>query len=217
MKVVISLGGSVLSPENASYIPEVAELIRRVSQEHDLYIVVGGGKTARRYIAAARVFCTDEQYLDTIGIAATRLNALLINAFFKKPIPETIEAAAAMQPPVIMGGTVPGHSTDAVAAMLARKVKADRLVIATDVDGIYDKDPKQYPAARKLDSIHIQELRAMAGGTWEKAGTNAVIDGIACRIIDEERISTCVVNGKDVKMLENAIYGEKFNGTVVEV
>jgi len=44
-----------------------------------------------------------------------------------------------------------------------------------------------------------------------------VIDGIACRIIDEEKISTCVVNGKDVKMLENAIYGEEFNGTVVEV
>ncbi len=217
MKVVISLGGSVLSPENASYIPEVANLIIRVSQEHDLYIVVGGGKTARHYITAARVFCTDEQYLDTIGIAATRLNALLINAFFKKPIPETIEAAAAMQPPVIMGGTVPGHSTDAVAAMLARRMRADRLVIATDVDGIYERDPKRYPGAKKLDSIHIRELRAMAGDTWKKAGMNAVIDGIACRIIDEEKISTCVVNGKDVKMLENAIYGEEFNGTVVEV
>ncbi len=217
MRVVVSLGGSVLSPENAGYIPEVAHLITRISQEHHLYIVVGGGRTARRYINAARVFCTDENYLDTLGIAATRLNALLLNAFFRKPIPETIDEAAEMDPPVIMGGTAPGHSTDAVAAMLARKVKPDRLIIATDVDGIYERDPKRYPGAKKLDTIHIRELRTMTGETWQKAGMNAVIDGIACRIIDEEKIFTCVVNGKDVKTLENAIYGNKFNGTVVEV
>jgi len=116
-----------------------------------------------------------------------------------------------------MGGTTPGHSTDAVAAMLAREVKAERLIIATDVDGIYDKDPKKYEDAKKLDRMSIKGLRKMAGEEWKKAGESAVIDSIACRIIEEEKIETFVVNGKRLDELENAIYGKKFNGTVVEV
>ncbi|RLF47814.1 MAG: UMP kinase [Thermoplasmata archaeon] len=217
MKVVISLGGSLISLNESDYIKEVANLIKKASKDFDLYIVVGGGKLAREYIQAARKFCSDERYLDKLGIMATRLNAMLINSFFKKEIPESIEDAAKMAPPVIMGGTTPGHSTDAVAAMLAREVKAERLIIATDVDGIYDKDPKKYEDAKKLDRMSIKELRKMAGEEWKKAGESAVIDSIACRIIEEEKIETFVVNGKRLDELENAIYGKKFNGTVVEV
>ncbi len=217
MKVVISLGGSLISLKESDYIKEVANLIKKASKDFDLYIVVGGGKLAREYIQTARKFCSDERYLDKLGIMATRLNAMLINSFFKKEIPESIEDAAKIAPPVIMGGTTPGHSTDAVAAMLAREVNAERLIIATDVDGIYDKDPKKYEDAKKLDKISIKELRKMAGEEWKKAGESAVIDSIACRIIEEEKIETFVVNGKKLNELENAIYGKKFNGTVVEV
>lgn len=217
MKVVISLGGSLISLNESDYIKEVANLIKKVSKDFDLYIVVGGGKLAREYIQAARKFCNDERYLDKLGIMATRLNAMLINSFFKKEIPESIENAAKMAPPVIMGGTTPGHSTDAVAAMLAREIKAECLIIATDVDGIYDKDPKKYKDAKKLDRISIKELRKMAGEEWKKAGESAVIDAIACKIIEEEKIETFVVNGKKLDELENAIYGKKFNGTVVEI
>jgi uridylate kinase len=217
MKVVISLGGSLISLNESDYIKEVANLIKTASKDFDLYIVVGGGKLAREYIQVARKFCNDERYLDRLGIMATRLNAMLINSFFKKEIPESIENAAKMAPPVIMGGTTPGHSTDAVAAMLAREIKAECLIIATDVDGIYDKDPKKYKDAKKLDRISIKELRKMAGEEWKKAGESAVIDAIACKIIEEEKIETFVVNGKKLDELENAIYGKKFNGTVVEI
>jgi len=217
MKVVISLGGSLLSLEDVGYIKKIAHLIKKISDGHKLYVVVGGGRIARDYIRVARNFCQDEKYLDTIGIAVTRLNALLLNSFFMKKIPETIEGAARMNPPLIMGGTTPGHSTDAVAAMLAKEIGADRLVIATDVDGIYDKDPKKYGDAKKFDRIHISKLREMAGENWSRAGENAVIDPIACKIIEENRMETVVVNGKNLKELENAIYGKKFKGTVVEV
>jgi len=217
MKVVISLGGSLISLENPEYIKEIGFLIKKVSKDIDLYIVVGGGKLARSYINTAREFCKDERYLDKLGILATRLNALLINSFFKKKLPTTIEEASKMEPPVIMGGTTPGHSTDAVAAMLAKHVKANRLIIATDVDGIYDKDPKKYEDAKKFDKIGIEMLRKLSGEEWKKAGESVIIDAIACKIIEEERIKTFVVNGKKLDELENAIYGKEFNGTVVEV
>ncbi|MBC7128287.1 MAG: UMP kinase [Thermoplasmatales archaeon] len=217
MKVVVSLGGSLLSLDNPEFIEKLSLLLKKISDEISLFIVVGGGKTARNYISTGRKFCEDERYLDEIGIAATRLNAYLINSFFRKKIPLTIEEALQIGPPVVMGGTFPGHSTDAVAAMLAKEARADHLVIATDVDGIYDKDPKIYRDAIKFDKIRIDKLIEMVGGEWKMAGYKVVVDPVACKIIRDGRIKTFVVNGKNLKELENAIYGKEFNGTVIEV
>ncbi|MCD6512228.1 MAG: UMP kinase [Thermoplasmata archaeon] len=215
MKIVISLGGSVISEMNGNYIKKFAEFVS--SSEHSFYIVVGGGKIAREYISFARSLGADEEYLDRIGIMATRLNAMLLNTFFMKKIPETIEEAKSMSPPVIMGGTEPGHSTDAVAAMLAREVKADKLIIATNVDGIYDRDPAVYKDAKKFDRISINELRKMVGDKWNMAGKNVVVDAIACRIIDGAKIKTFVVYGKEIDEIKNAIYGREFKGTEIVV
>ncbi len=217
MKVVVSLGGSLLSLDNPEFIEKISMLLKKISEKIPLFIVVGGGKTARDYISIGRKFCRDERYLDEIGIMATRLNAYLINSFFRKKIPETIEDAIQTGPPVVMGGTTPGHSTDAVAAMLAVAGNANHLVIATDVDGIYDKDPKIYRDAIKFDRIGIDELIKMVGNEWRIAGYKVVVDPVACKIIKEGKIKTFIVNGKNIKELENAIYLRKFNGTVIEV
>lgn len=219
MKVVLALGGSIIPVEEPETIINIGSLLKKCACNVELYIVVGGGKTARSYIKAARTFGVGEEFLDEIGIAATRLNAMLLKPFIcpRKDTPETIDEAAAMTPPVVMGGTTPGHSTDAVGAMLASAVNAERFVIATDVDGIYDSDPKKNPEARKFDSISIKELRKMSSDEWNEAGKSSAIDGIACRIIDENRIKTYVVNGKNAADLENAIYGREFKGTVIEV
>lgn len=219
MRVAIALGGSLLALDRTEYIAELGERLRTMSRDVDLYLVVGGGRTARNYIQAGRSLGAPEEVLDHLGIAATRLNALLVKATLgdQRPVPLTIEEAAATPPPVVMGGTVPGHSTDAVAALLARAVGAYRLVIATDVDGIYSADPKQDAQARRYTRISIRELRAMCPHTWRAAGTSSVVDGVACRIIEEEHLPTRVVNGKDLSSLENAIYGREFKGTIIEV
>jgi len=218
MKIVISLGGSIISPDDINFI-KIEEHLKKISKEVDLYIVTGGGKIARKYIKAARKLGASEEFLDKIGIEATRLNALLISSFFYEnvDIPLAIEDASEAKPPVVMGGTIPGHSTDAVGAMLAREIKADRFIIATDVDGIYDEDPKKNPNAKRYDSIPINKLRSMISDKWEKAGESFIIDGIACKIIDEAKIPTCVINGKNLESLENAIYGREFKGTRIEV
>ncbi|MGC9554042.1 MAG: UMP kinase [Thermoplasmatota archaeon] len=219
MRVAIALGGSLLDLDRTEYIAELGCLLRAVSRDLDLYLVTGGGRTARAYIRAGRSLGAPEEVLDRLGIAATRLNALLVKATLddQRPVSLSIEEAAASPPPVVMGGTVPGHSTDAVAAMLARAVGARRLVIATDVDGIYTADPKRDARARRYQSISIGELRSMCPDEWRAAGTSSVVDGIACRIIEEERLPSAVVSGKNLQDLENAIYGREFNGTTIEV
>ncbi|MCD6473774.1 MAG: UMP kinase [Thermoplasmata archaeon] len=215
MKIVVSLGGSLLYPLNEEYIQKVANFIKNCNEE--LYIVTGGGKIAREYISMARKSGVSERYLDRIGIAVTRINAMLLASYFKKRVPCSIEAASKMAPPVIMGGTTPGHSTDAVAAKLASVVKADLLVIATDVDGIYDRDPKKHSNVSMFEKIGIDELQKIAGRGWKKAGANVVIDAIACRVIKRARIKTIVLNGRNLKQLENAIYGRQFKGTEIIV
>lgn len=208
----------MISPDDTGF-NDIGARLKKISEELALYIVTGGGKTARQYIRAARALTVSEEFLDTLGIHATRLNALLLSAFFGEhtEIPCTVEHAAHSPPPVVMGGTTPGHSTDAVGAMLARKLHADRFIVATDVDGIYTEDPKKNPSADMYETLSIRELRSMTSEVWEQAGKSSIIDGVACRIIEEAKISTRVVNGKNLDALENAIYGREFKGTRIEV
>ena len=59
---------------------------------------------------------------------------------------------------IIIGGTKPGHSTDYVGAELASKINADKLIIATNVDGVFDKDPNKYKKAKQIREITIDKL-----------------------------------------------------------
>ena len=219
MAAVVALGGSVLNPEQPASIKDMGRVLVRISKKIDLYVVTGGGKTARTYIHVGRTLGVAEPTLDQLGIQATRLNAWLLKALLDdtRPVPTTVEAAAQMTPMVIMGGTLPGHSTDAVGAQLARAVSAERFIIATDVDGIYTADPRRNPQATRYGRLTVAQLEAMCPATWDAAGTSTVVDGIACRIIAQERIPTFVLKGTNLESLENAIYGREFNGTIVEV
>ena len=56
-----------------------------------------------------------------------------------------------------MGGTVPGHTTDAVAIALAKECGARNCIIATNVPHVYDKDPRKYDDAKPMFDISIEE------------------------------------------------------------
>ncbi len=218
MKVVISLGGSILSPEDVTFIHNVSSLLKKASKDMTLYIVTGGGKFARAYINAARYFTHNEKKLDRIGILATKMNALLLATALDCPhqVPSTIDKAMQATNSIVMGGTIPGQSTDAVGATLALRLNADKFIIATDVNGVYTDDPKTHHQAKKYDIIHIDKLIKLCNKKWQ-AGLNVIIDKKACKIIKKGNIKTIVLNGKDLKSLENALYDKQFDGTIIEV
>ena len=220
-KIVISIGGSVLFPLefDVHFFKKLVKLLHRLSNTHQLFVVVGGGSIARAYIRLGRDLGLPEQTLDSVGIDITRVNAKLLTSFIKisnQTIPLSTDAAMKLSNPiVVMGGTTPGHSTDMVGAELAKKLQASRFVIATNVDGIYDKDPNIHPHARQLPEIHIDELINTYGTQWNTAGKNMVIDAPALRIIKEARIPTVVVNGKRLDQLEQSLIGKPFHGTAI--
>ncbi|WP_456474085.1 UMP kinase [Candidatus Pyrohabitans sp.] len=222
MKAVLSLGGSIVASPgiNLDFIEGFASLIARLHREgHRLAVVVGGGRVAREYITAARSLGAGESFCDELGILATRMNARLVIAALGDlaypHVPERVEEVEEWDRIIVMGGTVPGHTTDAVAAMLGAKLGAELLVNATNVDGVYSEDPKKNPGARKYERISVEELLRIVGRE-HRAGASAVLDPKAVRIIGEHRLRTIVVKG-ELSRIEAALRGGEHHGTVVEV
>ncbi|UCH89138.1 MAG: UMP kinase [Thermoplasmata archaeon] len=223
--LAISIGGSIILQEKkeVDYLNKLAKLLISQSKRNKLFIVVGGGKLARTYIKFARDLGADEAFLDDIGIASTRLNArLLIAALdghaYPKPAKDFDEAwiASKSHSIVVMGGTHPGHTTDAVAAMLGERVGADRFINATAVDGVYSADPNKTPDAKKFKKLTPQKLLELTVTTEHKAGPHVVIDPLAARIIQRSGIPTYVVLGSDLKALREAFAGKAAAGTLIK-
>ena len=205
------------------FIGKFAALARELHKKHELAIVTGGGKTARKYIESAREFGASEVFCDLIGIEATRLNAMLLSAAIgpeanMEPPKDHLEALKALDSKkiVVMGGTEPGHSTDAVAALLAEYMKADLFINASDVDGVYDKDPKKDRSAKRYDKITAEQLVDMIKTKSVGAGRYELIDIVAVKVIQRSRIKTIFLSGRDLPNMKKAIEGRKFTGTTIE-
>ena len=196
---------------------EYAMVLRDLtSSDHTVFVVVGGGATARDYIRRARAFGADEAFCDLLGIAVTRLNARLLIAALGSaayPVPpetqEDASVAALSGRIVVMGGTTPGHTTDAVAAILAEYVHADILIDATSTDGIYTKDPKKHPDAVKLDELSPAHLVKIIADEKMAAGANLPLDMLAAKIIERSGILTVVLDGREPGQVVDAVKGKR--------
>ncbi len=224
MKTVISLGGFLFG--NSNDIENISHVISEIAERNEkIFVVCGGGEIARKSIKIARELGADETFCDYIGIEATRINAMLFIASLMekglsilKDVPSDYkDAAKAKEKIVVMGGTSPGHTTDAVAAILAEYVGADILVIATSVDGIYNKDPVLHKNAIKYDEITPRELLSISMPSEMIAGSHYAVDPIAVKIIERSRIKTVVINGKEPRNIVYAVEGrrEKHKGTEI--
>jgi len=226
-QTVISIGGSVLlHEERTDYIRQLAKMLAALSAERKICIVTGGGWVARYYIKAGRTFRASEEYLDLMGIDITRVNArLLITALTNEGAdvnlhpPHTVEEAASLSEKhgiVVMGGTVPGHTTDAVSASLASALGAKVLINATAVDGVYTADPKKDKNAQQIPIMSYGDLKEIIKKSGSKgAGPNVVFDPVAADIIEKEGIETRIVNGLRLEELKKAVIGEEFLGTLI--
>ncbi len=222
MRVVVSIGGSVLIEEmNPDRIKSYASVLREAAVSNEIFVVVGGGETARRYINVGRALGANEAICDRIGIDITRLNAyLLILALGDAAYPEVVRnyqdaPLAGGSGIVVMGGVSPGYTTDAVSAILAEYIGADLLINATSVDGVYSSDPKLDPASRRYERITAKELVEIVIGTRLDAGSTSVIDPVGAKVIERSGIRTIVLDGRNPLNILKAIKGDKIGTEIV--
>lgn len=221
--IVISLGGSVLVPDIVNNnIKQYRDVLSSLTETCRIFIVVGGGGEARRYIGAARDLNIDEGTADEIGILVTRLNAtLLMHALSKDCFPDIPTSyndaliAGESGKIVVMGGVTPAQTTDAVAAVLAERAGADLLINATAVDGIYTADPRKDASAQKIPFLTPDELIEIVQTGRMDAGANNVIDLVAAKVIQRSKIPMVVLDGREPENVLDLIRTGKNDGSLV--
>lgn len=107
---------------------------------------------------------------------------------------------------------------DTLSAIVATLVDADVLMILTDIDGVYDSNPKTNSNAKRIPVIHEinDEIRAMAGGAGSSRGTGGMATKVrAAEIAAEKHILTYILEGDDPENLYRVFNGEDI-GTVFD-
>ncbi|NMC58168.1 MAG: UMP kinase [Candidatus Methanofastidiosa archaeon] len=223
MKIVLKIGGSIVFPNkiDVDVIKNLSKQIISLSNTHQFLIVVGGGTIAREYLAALKSLGKDDTFLDFVGMDVARLNATLFMASLgdkapaevSKDFKHALSTLYAGKIP-LLGGTHPGHTTDAVSSMLAEFVNADLFVRFTNVDGVYDKDPRKFSDAKKYEKLSHEKLLDIVEDTRAEAGVNTVIDPLAAKILKRAKIKTIVVGKEEIKNIKAVIEG-KHKGTEI--
>lgn len=222
--IVVSVGGSLIVPDgiDTSFLKMFRSFVlEHMSRGFSFYIVVGGGRTARNFQAAAEEVRGDlcREDMDWLGIHSTRLNAHLMRTLFK----EHAQAKVVKNPghhlrgkaPIIIGaGWRPGWSTDYCAVLAAKKLGATKLVNLSNIDYVFDKDPRKFPDAKKIESIKWGEFRTLIPDHWDP-GLSSPFDPVAAEAAQKLGLEVAIMNGAHLKEFENYLAEKPFAGTII--
>ncbi len=221
--IILSLGGSLIAPKqiDIKFLKEFRKTIQKfLKKNHKFVIVCGGGAIARKFqkVASKQKKITARD-LDWLGIYATMINANFVKKIFgnlaeNKIIQNPTKKIKSNKKIILAGGWKPGWSTDYDAVLLAKNLKSKIVVNMSNIDYVYDKDPKKYKNAKKIKNICWKHFRKMVGSKW-KAGLNTPFDPIAAKEAERLKLKVFVI-GKNLKNFENLLNDKKFKGTVIE-
>lgn len=211
--IVMSLGGSLINPKEVD-VAFLKKFRKFVLDSKERFIVVcGGGYLARKYMNAARK--VSDRNPDWFGIQATWMHANLLWSLFELP-----PRAVFMKPEkvrfskiICAAGWKPGVSTDYDAVLWAELYNVDTVYNLTNVDYVYDRDPKR-EGAEPFPRLSWKEYDKLIG-PW-KSGLHAPFDPVAAKRAEKSRIRVVTLDGRKLNNLRKALAQQKFVGTVIE-
>lgn len=225
--IVISLGGSLIIPNkiNTDFLENFKKILLKNNKKYKFVVVCGGGKTARNYING---FPNDKKikkklfFQGLLGISSTRLNARFMTYFFNedanKGIPHDMEEVKKFlrKNPVVFCGALrykKNETSDGTAAKLARFFNTI-FINLTNVQGLYDKNPKKFHSAKFIPEISHKDFYKITKKIKYKPGQNFVLDQSAAKTIKKYNITTYIL-GSDLKNLDNVLNKKHFIGTKI--
>ncbi len=229
-RVLLKLSGEALMGDQGFGIdPQI--VLRIANEVKDVYslgvqvaVVIGGGNIFRGIKASAEGF--DRVTADHMGMLATVINALAIqDALEKMDVHTRVLSAIEMRQfaePYIKRRAVrhlekgrvvifaagtgnPYFSTDTTAALRAMEIKADVILKATKVDGIYDADPVKVAGAKMYAEIAYMDVLTQG---------LAVMDTTAISLCMDNKVPIIVFNIKTKGNIRRVIEGEKIGSLV---
>lgn len=226
-KIVISLGGSLVAPPDGidtNFLSTFNRFIRNKIEKdpsYQFFIVVGGGHTARHYRDAAKevIDKVTNEDLDWLGIHSTRLNAHLMRTIFRDiahpVILDRYDIIRKVEEPVVVAsGWRPGWSTDFCATMVCDDYTVDRVINMSNIEKVYDSDPKINPQAKPIDTITWADFQKLVGEEWTP-GMNVPFDPIAAKKAQELGLKVAIIKGNDFENLENYFLNKEYIGTTI--
>ncbi|MFL6582911.1 MAG: UMP kinase [Chthoniobacterales bacterium] len=230
-RIVLKLSGEALREPGAreNIAPQVVRNIaERIKEVHDLgvqtSVVIGGGNIWRGLSAAHRGM--DRTTADYMGMLATVINGLALKSSLSQLGLETrVQSAIDMRnvaEPFILGRAIrhlevgrivifvagtgnPYFSTDTTAALRASEIRADVILKATKVDGVYDSDPKTNPNAKRFERVSYTDALAKR---------LQVMDSTAFSLCMDNKIPIVVFDMNQPSNFSDIVLGRKV-GTVV--
>lgn len=213
MNLVVKIGGSLSIGSDGpkpDYFSEILPIIREIDKKNKLSVGIGGGQIVRDYAETILGFELSDEQKEECFIRIIDANVEFLSYLLDKKPLHSLEDYYGEE--AVVGGITPGRSTDANAALVAKEMDADLFVVMTDVDGIYEKDPEEDSDAEKIDRLGFDKLEKIKTETAPLE--YGVVDPKALEIIEENRIKTAVINGKDPENLKKVLEGKKV-GTVI--
>lgn len=221
---VLSLGGSLIVPDqiDTAFLKGFKKLIDGLTAKNQRFVIIcGGGRTARTYQGAARdvIKLTDED-IDWLGIHATRINAHLLRTIFHrtahpKIITHPLEKIRFGEKVLIAAGWRPGCSTDYDAVLIARQLKAKKLVNLSNIEYVYDRDPRRFKDAKKIERIDWKSFLKLLPDKWSP-GLNSPFDPVASKLAQKLGLEVDILDGKNLTNLKRCLSGKTFTGTVIK-
>ena len=229
-RVVLKLSGEALAGSRGYGIdPEVINRIARqikdvVETRVQIAVVVGAGNIWRGIAGSAKGM--DRATADYMGMLATVMNSLALQDALQAQGVDTrtqtaIEMRTVAEPyirrrairhmekgrvVIFAAGTGnPYFSTDTAAALRAAEIEAQAIIMAKQVDGVYDKDPLKHPDAIKYDRLSYMEMINQGLG---------VMDSTAASLCMDNNIPLIVFNLNQEGNIKRAVFGENI-GTYV--
>lgn len=227
-RILLKLSGEVLAGAAGKGIDNdtvlsICEAVKKVADEGvEVGIVVGGGNFWRGRTSEHM----DRARADHIGMLATAMNSLaLCDALEQLGADVRVQTAIEMRQiaePYIRNKAIrhfekgrivifgcgtgsPFFSTDTAAALRSVEINADALLKATNVDGVYDKDPNKFDNAVKFDNITFQEVITR---------DLKVMDSTAFSLCKDNDMPIIVFNLNDPDNIMRVVSGEKIGTTV---
>jgi uridylate kinase len=220
---VLSLGGSLIVPEeiDTHFLINFKKLILEQTKKGTRFVIItGGGMVCRKYQTALKKVAKPTNIeLDNLGIEATRFNAYLIKQMFGKlahpKLAEDPGQKYSFQEKILIGaGWEPGWSSDYDAVMLAKTYGAKTVINLSNINYLFNKDPKKFKDAKKIPTINWQGLFKIIGNKW-LPGANLPFDPMAGKLAEKNQIKVIIANGKNLKNLKNILENKKFIGTEI--
>ena len=221
--IVLSLGGSLICPSDFDFdfLEKLNQIIEKYAKkEYKFVIICGGGKLARTFqeITSKSSKLSNEE-LDWLGIHATKINAYLVKSMFGNMaenfvVSNPTQKISFKKNILIASGWKPGWSTDYDAVLLAKNFKVMEVINMSNIDYVYDKDPKKFKGSKKIEKLKWQNYLKMTGTKW-KAGMNVPFDPIAAKEAQKSKIRVHII-GKNLGNFEKLLNDKPFKGTTID-